>query len=107
MKKSTESLTKHFTSNFHFTRVKFRVILWHLEISVFTLNVSSPTAHLEAEYKVAADTLLSDDVLHGAKRGAQVGVEKLSGQETHRGGHQVVWQGHVCDLKTEKHITNF
>lgn len=76
-------------------------------MSIFTLNVLSPLAHLQAEHKVAADALLCDDVLHGAKRGAQVGVEKLSGQQTHRGGHQVVWQGHVCDLKMEKHHTNF
>lgn len=70
-------------------------------------NVLWPSAHLQAEYKVAADTLLSNDILHGAKRGAQVGVEKLSGQQTHRGGHQVVWQGHVCDLEMtkRKHIS--
>lgn len=73
---------------------------------IFTLNVLSPSAHLQAEHEVAADALLSDNVLHGAKCGAQVGVEKLSGQQTHRGGHQVVWQGHVCDLKMEKQLTN-
>lgn len=67
--------------------------------------VLSPSAHLQGEHKVAADALLSDDVLHGAKCGAQIGVEKLSGQQTHRGGHQVVWQRHVCDLKIEKQLT--
>lgn len=58
-------------------------------------------ADLQGEHKVAADVLLGDDVLHGAKSGAQIGVEKLSGQQAHRGGHQVVWQRHVCDLKIE------
>lgn len=58
--------------------------------------------HLQAEHEVAADALLGDHVLHGAERGAQVGVEKLSGQQTHRGGHQVVWQGHICDLEMEQ-----
>lgn len=57
--------------------------------------------YLQAEHKVTTDALLGDDVLHGAKCGAQVGVEELSGQQTHRGGHQVVWQGHVCDLETQ------
>ena len=64
-------------------------------------HVPSPPAHLQAKHKVAADALLSDDVLHGAKRSAQVGVKKLRGQQTHRGGHQVVWQGHICDLGTK------
>ena len=67
----------------------------------FTVCVFSASAHLKGEHKVTADALLCDDVLHGAKRGAQIGVEKLSGQETHRGGHQVVWQRHVCDLNME------
>lgn len=67
----------------------------------------SPSAHLQGEHKVAADALLSDDVLHGAKCGAQIGVEKLSGQQAHRGGHQVVWQRHVCDLKIEKQLTEW
>lgn len=58
-------------------------------------------AHLQGEHKVAADVLLGDDVLHGAERGAQIGVEKLSGQQAHRGGHQVVRQRHVCDLIIE------
>lgn len=62
----------------------------------------SPLAHLQAEYKVAADALLGNDVLHGAERRSQVGVEELRGQQTHGGGHQVVWQGHICDLKTEE-----
>lgn len=56
---------------------------------------------LQAEHKVATDALLGDDVLHGAQGGAQVRVEELCGQQTHRGGHQVVWQGHICDLKAE------
>jgi len=73
---------------------------------MFTCNASPPTAHLQAEHKVAADALLGDDILHGAERGTQVGVEKLSGQQTHRGGHQVVRQGHVRDLKIKKHLTN-
>ena len=74
----------------------------HTVISIMILSVSSPaSAHLQAEDKVAADALLSDDVLHCPKRGAQVGVEKLCGQQTHGGGHQVVWQGHICDLKTK------
>lgn len=67
----------------------------------------SPSAHLEAEDKVATDALLGDDVLHGAEGGAQVGVEKLGWQQTHRGGHQVIWQGHVCDLTTETGIHMF
>lgn len=71
-----------------------------------SLSAQSLSAHLQTEDKVAADTLLSDDVLHGAKRGAQVGVEQLGGQQTHRGGHQVVWQGHVRDLKMEVVIRN-
>lgn len=66
----------------------------------------SPSAHLQAEHKVATDALLSDDILHGAEGGAQVGVEKLGGQQTHRGGHQVVWQGHICDLELETVIRN-
>lgn len=81
--------------------VKSRIFSGNLGKSIFTLHVLSPSAHLQGEHKVAADALLSDDVLHGAKRSAQIGVEKLSGQQTHRGGHQVVWQRHVCDLKTE------
>lgn len=86
--------------------MKSRIFSGNLGKSIFTLNVLSPSAHLQGEHKVAADALLSDDVLHGAKRGAQIGVEKLSGQQTHRGGHQVVWQRHICDLKTEKQFTN-
>lgn len=65
------------------------------------LYLHASLAHLQAEHKVAADALLSDDVLHGAQGGAQIGVEELCGQQTHRGGHQVVWQGHICDLKAE------
>lgn len=65
------------------------------------------SAHLQAENKVAADTLLSNDILHGAKRCAQVGVKKLCGQQTHGGGHQVVWQGHICDLEIEKKNFSF
>lgn len=72
--------------------------LGHLKIVTFILNILSPPAHLQAEYEVAADALLSDDILHSTKCGAQVGVEKLCGQQAHRGGHQVVWQGHICDL---------
>lgn len=64
----------------------------------------SLSAHLQAEYKVTADALLSNDVLHGAEGSAQVGVEKLGGQQAHRGGHQVVWQGHICDLEIETAI---
>lgn len=68
--------------------------------------VLSPSTHLQTEHKVATDALLGDDVLHGAEGGAQVGVEKLGGQQTHRGGHQVVWQGHVSDLEMETAIRN-
>lgn len=65
------------------------------------MGVLAALAHLQGEHKVATDVLLGDDVLHGAERGAQIGVEKLSGQQAHRGGHQVVWQRHVCDLIIE------
>lgn len=65
----------------------------------------SASADLQGEDEVAADALLGDDVLHGAKSGAQVGVEKLSGQQAHRGGHQVVRQRHVCDLEAEQQLT--
>lgn len=66
-------------------------------------GVRSPAStDLQREHKVAADALLGDHVLHGPEGGAQVGVEQLSGQQAHRGGHQVVWQRHVCDLQAEK-----
>lgn len=70
--------------------------------SISTVNMFSAATRLQGEHKVATDALLSNDVLHGAKRRAQIGVEKLSGQQTHRGGHQVVWQRHICDLKTKE-----
>lgn len=73
---------------------------------VFAANASPASADLQGEHKVAADALLGDDILHGPKGGAQIGVEKLGGQQAHRGGHQVVWQRHVCDLKVEKQLTN-
>lgn len=63
--------------------------------------MAAALAHLQGEHEVAADVLLGDDVLHGPERGAQIGVEKLGGQQAHRGGHQVVWQRHVCDLIAE------
>lgn len=85
--------------------VNSRIVSVHSEECLHI--VLSPSAHLQGEHKVAADALLSDDVLHGAKCGAQIGVEKLSGQQTHRGGHQVVWQRHVCDLKIEKQLTEW
>lgn len=67
---------------------------------------SPASTDLQREHKVAADALLGDHVLHGPEGGAQVGVEQLSGQQAHRGGHQVVWQRHVCDLKAEKQSGN-
>lgn len=66
------------------------------------LTQQPASTDLQREHKVAADALLGDHVLHGPEGGAQVGVEQLSGQQAHRGGHQVVWQRHVCDLKAEK-----
>lgn len=71
----------------------------------FTVTASAASADLQGEHKVAAEALLGDHVLHGPQGGAQIGVEKLSGQQAHRGGHQVVWQRHVCDLKAEKQLT--
>lgn len=48
--------------------------LGYLKIVTFVLNILSPSAHLQAENEVAADALLSDDILHSTKCGAQVGV---------------------------------
>lgn len=48
--------------------------LGYLKIVTFVLNILSPPAHLQAENEVAADALLSDDILHSTKCGAQVGV---------------------------------
>lgn len=39
--------------------------------------------YLQTEHKVTADALLGYNVLYGAQRGAQVGVEELGGQQAH------------------------
>lgn len=71
---------------------------------IITFCVAAAATHLQAKHKVPADALLSNDILHGAKCGSQVGVKKLCGQKAHRRGHQVVWQGHICDLDMKMEI---